>query len=395
MTDSVRLHPLSLVDEGDHVIVGDTLTGRFVAMPPVGAVVIRALQAGADLSEARAAGERFVGQDVDVAAFVETLRRLGFIEQDVDRVTEWRQGPRRRVIRHLFGRTAWLCYTAALAWSVGCLVAIPDLRPRGNDVIPAANAGAHFLIFLLCCTVVTALHECWHWLAAHAAGIPARLSIGNRLYFVVFETDLSHIWRLPRRQRYGPVLAGLAADSTVLALLLAVRAGAGAGYLALPPSLLRFAATLTYVVVAVMAWQCLIFLRTDLYAVLVIATGCRNLWRVKTLLLRRALGLLRQPEQAELAAANDRDIRVGSWFRWVWLAGLGLAVAWYWMFYLPVLVGVIRWTTANLATGPASAAFWYALGCLALLLWAPALLVAKALSTPSGVARRWPWAGRP
>src|SRR6266702_8338370 len=50
-TGRPRLRPLSVVDDGDQVIIGDLDSGRFVAVPPVGGVVVRALQDGASLAE--------------------------------------------------------------------------------------------------------------------------------------------------------------------------------------------------------------------------------------------------------------------------------------------------------------------------------------------------------
>lgn len=47
-------------------------------------------------------------------------------------------------------------------------------------------------------------------------------SADRRLSFLVFETDLSQLLSVPRRQCHGPQLAGLALDMVMLAVLLAV-----------------------------------------------------------------------------------------------------------------------------------------------------------------------------
>lgn len=77
---SVRLRPLSLVDEGDTVVVGDPGAGSFISIPAVGGVVIAALQGGASIEEAAERAEEFAGEPVDVVEFVETLRELGFVD---------------------------------------------------------------------------------------------------------------------------------------------------------------------------------------------------------------------------------------------------------------------------------------------------------------------------
>src|SRR5438552_19176022 len=90
-SQAVRLRALSVVDEGDSVIVGNPPAGVFVAVPAVGGVVVRALLAGASLSEATAEAERFTGQAVNVAAFIERLAGLGFLDDADEPATEPRR----------------------------------------------------------------------------------------------------------------------------------------------------------------------------------------------------------------------------------------------------------------------------------------------------------------
>lgn len=144
----------------------------------------------------------------------------------------------------------------------------------------------------------------------------------------------------------------------MLAAFLSVELLASAGWLTPPPLLARLVAALVFLKVVGMLWQCLVFLRTDLYGVLVTATGCRNLWEVKSLLLRQAFGRLTPGQAAELAAADPRDIRVGRWFRFLYLSGFVAALAYFAYFYVPVMATLVAWTARGLAAGPARAGFW-------------------------------------
>jgi hypothetical protein len=60
--------------------------------------------------------------------------------------------------------------------------------------------------------------------------------------------------------------------------------------------------------VTAIAYQFLIFLRTDVYALFLVATGCRNLWGVKGALARRAVGRASDADRALLAATAPREI---------------------------------------------------------------------------------------
>lgn len=364
---SVRLRPLSLVDEGDVVVVGDPGAGTFISIPAVGGVVIAALQGGASVEEAAARAEEFAGEPVDVVEFVETLRELGFVD-DGERApvpnapiqgTRWLRGLRPELARPLFGRVAWTIYAAAVLFDLAMLVFVPSTRPDpARDAFAFSDVGLSTLLFYPILLALVAVHECWHWLAARALNIPSRFGMDRRMTFLVIETDLSLLWSLPRRQRYGPLLAGLAIDGVVLAVMLA-------GGLVVDVPLMTMVA---YILIFQMAWQCMVFLRTDLYAVLVTRLGCRDLWRVKSLMLRQAFGRLTASQAEELAAADPRDVRAGRWFRWLWLGGLAVVAAWLGFFVLPVVTGLLTWTAEEMAAGPGAWRFWYALACAALLL---------------------------
>ena len=53
-------------------------------------------------------------------------------------------------------------------------------------------------------------HELAHWPGARVNGAGARITVSRRYYMMVLQTDLSGLWGVPRRQRFGPLLAGIA-----------------------------------------------------------------------------------------------------------------------------------------------------------------------------------------
>lgn len=370
MTDTLRLRPLSVVDDGADVLIGDPERGTFVAVPAVGGVVVRALLAGATVAEAGAQASAFAGEPVDMADFVAVLAELGFVDDERPagpvptapvQQRGWTGGPPAAVVRPLFGATAWCLYALAALFAAGCFAVRPDLWPRPADLLVTGDVGTSLLVMLPVTYLLVGLHELWHWFAARALDLRTRFGLDRRLFFLVFETDLSQLWSVPRRKRYGPQLAGLAIDAVLVAGLLAAQLVAGP---------VRPLPALVFVLVASTLWQCMVFLRTDLYGVLVTATGCRDLWRIKSLLVRRAFGRLDQERRAELDRADPRDVQVGTWFRWVWLAGYPLAGAYLALFYAPLLWYVARWAGAGLATGAGSPRFWYGL-LVAAMVYAP------------------------
>ncbi|PZG16850.1 hypothetical protein [Nonomuraea aridisoli] len=380
-TTTVRLRPLSVVPENDdEVLVGDPETGVFVTIPAVGGVVINALLRGATLEETAAEAEAVAGEPVDIPSFVETLRELGFVDDGAPEELEavrtapiqarrWLAGVRQEVIRPFFGPVAWICYAACAVFSVAVFVTSPELFPRpAEDAFAFGDIGLSAVLLMPFSMVSMALHECGHWLAARAIGIRSRFGVDRRLMLLVFETDLTQVWAVPRRQRYGPLLGGMAIDAVVLAVLLGLRLLIHTGAWSPPETVDATLAVWVFVKLTGFLWQCMVFLRTDLYAVMVNALGCRNLWEVKSLMLRRAFGRLTPEQAAELDAASPADVRAARWFRWVWLAGSLGVLAWFAFFLLPVVVVVLEWAVAGVAMGPLAWQFWWALLCTGLLL---------------------------
>ncbi|KAB8196527.1 hypothetical protein FH608_007270 [Nonomuraea phyllanthi] len=388
---TVPLRPLTLVEEGDEVLVGDPGTGTFVTMPAVGGVVISALLRGASAEEAAAEAEAFAGEAVDMPSFVATLTELGFVEDRPGEEREavrtapiqmrnWMAGVSSRLARPFFGRVAWTAYAALALFCVAVFVTSPSLFPSpAQDAFLLDDIGLGALLLMPFVMVSTALHECGHWLAARAIGVKSRFGVDRRIMLLVLETDLTQVWTVPRRRRYGPLLGGMAVDVTLLALLLGARLLIQEGWWHAPAAVDATLAVWVFLKLAGMLWQCMIFLRTDLYAVLVNALGCHNLWRVKTLLLRRAFGRLTAEQAAELDGAAPADLRAGRWFRWLWLAGFAGVLAWFVFFVVPVAVTVLVWAADGLLLGPLTLRFWYALLCAALLLGPQVLAISLAV----------------
>jgi hypothetical protein len=121
-------------------------------------------------------------------------------------------------------------------------------------------------------------------------------------------------------------------------------------------------------------------MRTDVYALVVTATGCVNLWRVNQLLLRRTLRRHLSPGEAhELRHAHSRDLAVARWYVWVYVAGLALAAWSFVEFFAPATVRTVVWMGSTVVEADVDAvAFWEALvfGTIILLPKAVAAVVA-------------------
>src|SRR5579875_2126614 len=328
----VVLRPLSITagDDGSF-LVGDLARGEFIQVPAIAVTVINALRSGRTVAAAAAETQRETGQEVDVAEFVATLTDCGFVAS-VDGVPLQSDGPEltdggqlgatlARLARPLYSAPAWAVYGVLFCCCLVLLTAVPWFRPHYGQLFFLPGPVLSIVLLTVITAPIAMLHELAHWLGARLEGVPARITLSRRYYLLVFQTDLSALWAVPRRRRFGPLLAGMAFDVVVIAALLGVRATQFLGWWHPQPTLARLLAGLVTALAATFSLQFVVFLRTDIYAVLITGLGCVNLTRISRLRLARAYRRLTAAEEREYAHASPRDRDTSRWYCWVQLGG--------------------------------------------------------------------------
>ena len=356
-------------EDEDEYIVGDPGAGVFFSVPEIGARLIRLFADGLTVAEAAAVLEQETGADVDALDFAADLIAAGVVPAVDGEVTRERRERRSwlvsripaRYVRPFFGRVAWSTYGLALAASIAVFVAEPGLVPTYEDAFFSQD----ILLSLIMGNVVTIglsfVHEIWHAFAGASFGIQSRFKVNMRAYFPVFETDLTGIWTVPPSRRYGPFLAGMAVDGVLLFAALVPRFAWSRGWIEVSPTLVRVLGLVVLAQALKLAFQTLAFMRTDLYLVLLTATGTRNLHQVTMLSLKRLVWRLTPEEDAILAGAHPRDLRAVRWYRLLFVAGL-LWLTWFAFYYLwPSAQVIVGWGWNTLFGGPIGRGWWEAL----------------------------------
>ena len=216
----LRLVALSARPRGDELMVGNAASGDFVVLPAIAGVVLDGIAGGEPLTRVAELARAATGEDVGVLEFAHALIELGFVTHINDQplqtdLIRLRDGGRlgEQLAAHarpLFSRTAWIVYaTLAVACAV-LLLLDPRYRPHSSSLFFTRDPLASLAVLSVAAAVLTAVHEGAHWLAARVEGVPARITLGRRLYFLVAQTDLTSLLALPPRRRFGALLAGLA-----------------------------------------------------------------------------------------------------------------------------------------------------------------------------------------
>ena len=354
-------------EDEDEYVIGDPQAGVYFSVPRIGAWIIELLAAGNTVDEAAAELERRTGDDVDVASFAQDLVAAGVVphvdggaaEERLTRTTSRTSRIPARLVRPLFGRTAWLVYVLCFAGTIAAFAANPQLVPTYEDLFYSADVLTSLIVANIVMIGLAFVHEIWHAFAGAALGIESKFNVRRRAYFPVFETDLSGVWLVPPTQRYGPFLAGLGIDSVALFAATAVRLAWSYSWIDMPPDLIRLLGVIVVGQVLRIAFQALAFLRTDLYMVMLTATGTRNLHRVAMLTLKRRFWRLSEDEARTLTAAHPRDLSAARWYRPLYLIGL-IWLTWFaWYYIYPSLRVIVGWSWNVLLAAPAGSDGWW------------------------------------
>lgn len=361
------LHPLvNRLDDDDPgvSVIGRAALGEFVELPTVAAEAIALLGDGQSIGAAEAEVERRHSVRLDLAELVEALVDLGFVASVDGEATPGPAEPAAHLPWLTRKHVAWLFSkpVAVLWWAVVLAAVITWVRDPG--ALPAAAefywspfVGLVVLVNTAIFSVHLSVHELMHLAAARSYQAPARISFATRLHHLVVQTDVTAVWAVPRRQRYRVYLAGMYWDAAVICACTVL-----ASYAGFAPGVTHLLNAAALVVTFSLFMQAHVYMRTDLYYVLMEWLRCRNLFQDSVGYVRH-LGLrLRGKESADptagFAARERRAVRL---YAVAMALGSLIAVGLFTWYGLPIVVKGITLAIAGLSHGVAGGSIAHAI----------------------------------
>lgn len=393
----VTVLPFTRQAEGAEVVIGRPETGVFLVLPAEAVEVLDDLAAGRTVDEAQRLYRERHGETPDVEDLLQHLAAKGLVAPWGELPGAGEPPPRRRahlawipdsLARRLFGGPALLAYALLVALAALAVLVDPGVVPGWRSVYFPRDTAPMLFALMSLGLVTTFFHELGHLLAAKARGVASRFSIGHRLWFLVWETDITGVWALPRRARYLPILAGPLVDLVSASALVLVFFAARHGLFDLAPRTLAIGRALLFIYLLRILWQCYFFLHTDFYYAIANLFGCKSLMRdTETLLRGLARRLLRRGPGADLSYLPTLERRMVRAYSGIWLLGRGVAFGLLFFVHLPLLLHYLPLLAAKLTGGgsgdatpggsTASAALFLLFFGSGLALWLRSLLRSK------------------
>jgi putative peptide zinc metalloprotease protein len=371
----VRFLPFSRQADGDEVVIGRPETSTFLALPAEAVELLDELAGGKTIGQVQAEHLARTGETPDLEDLLSYLDEKGFLAAESLPAAAQASSARARpekpqpsrfhfsffpesLARKIFSLPLLLAAGLLILAAVAAAVAEPALRPSWRFLFFESNVTLMASLLMLGGLAVTFFHEMGHLVAARARGISCSLGIGNRLWILVAETDMTGVWSLPRNQRYLPILAGPLVDAVSGSLLILILYAQLAGWLELPSAAVALVRAMTMVYLLKILWQCYFFVRTDFYYVYTMAFGCKNLLKDTQDFLKNCwaglLGRGRPVDQSHIPAREMKAVRAYSGF---WLVGRILALSMFALVIVPLIFRYLLSLGATLLSPGASSAY--------------------------------------
>jgi putative peptide zinc metalloprotease protein len=341
--------------DGDDAIIGNVERDVFLAIPIQGLQILQSLAAGRTVGETVQEYESRYGETPDIDDFLQVLKDEGFLADEADEAdgagpppgrttTVPLNWPSQRTARLLVSGPVLILCAIIIVTGFALVVADPYLIPGPQNLLYPEHFAALTWATAVFTVAGIAFHELAHGVAARAAGVPVRIGLGNRMYFLVAETDMSAIWLAPKRQRYRAFLIGWIADFVEFSVIVYFLSATKRGLIDPPHWLFLLGSGVLLTVFTRVMWQFFLFLRTDWYYVIATAFNAKNLMADTESYLRSLVArvLLRPSRRGDFALIPRRErwvIRVYSLF---WLFGRVLALALLFLIGVPLIYGYAK-----------------------------------------------------
>jgi putative peptide zinc metalloprotease protein len=308
---------LVIQPDGDEFTIGDPYHTEFLRVPLIATEIIKRLDGNTPLGDILKEINAKFGEDVDIIDFMETLLEYGLIYKINNNVinTQIKREPKaiyKKMGEVFFSLYSMIFYFLCLLSICILLVLEPQLIPKYQSLFLFDSLGLNALNLLILAALLKGLHEFGHFLAAAKENVLSNIRFNLRMIWLVIETDMTGLWAKDKKARYIPFLAGMLWDITLLflglSLQLVINESIIIGYLQI----------ITFIAASSIIFQFIIFLRTDLYFVLINWKNASSLEQHSILYLKQKF---LKKQNSNWKSLPQHEKKTAIWFSYLYVIG--------------------------------------------------------------------------
>ncbi|WP_377891187.1 PqqD family protein [Alkalihalobacillus sp. R86527] len=346
---SLQLNEFQIHSNQKEYIVENVKSAEYYEMNESAVEAIMLIDQGKTLKDIeRILLDKFPQDEIDVLDFVQQLVELGFISSDKDHgiSTSNPSSPLNKIspklAQFLFNPISNKFYLLLFLINLTLLITHPELLPHYSDFFVSDSLAVSMMTYLFLSFILIFIHEMGHVLAVRSHDFPTNLSISHRLFLVVIETDMTHAWRLNKRDRHLLYLSGICFDTILFFGAIIFKLFVHGPWLQAIASLILLDLFVKFI------YQCCVYMKTDFYYVLENATGCYNL-------MERSKEWLFQKNKD---GPSKREQYILGFYGFVYIVGVGLSISLFVFYMIPQFRYMVMTNVEHLSYPVQTMYFW-------------------------------------
>lgn len=329
---------LSVQKDGDEYTIGDLNTNVFIRVPLEAILVINELNGDKSIEDIQKYLLEQNGLEVDVLDFVSSLLELqlvysidgDIIGNDLNSDINLPNKIAVKMGKILFSKFFLYLYAFITAITISLLIFYPRFIPSYRDIFIIDNVGLNMLMFFIISWIINFTHESAHYLASIRDEIPVKFKLSLRLYWLVIEADMTGLWSISKNKRYVAYLAGMAWDFVILFFAIMIQM-----FYTEFQYLSKFASMISLILIFRSVWQFLVFLRTDIYYVIINMINSTNIHGNSKLYLSKIFSKYDENKENEWNELSSSEKFYSKYFCFAYIIGATLALALLVFYSLP------------------------------------------------------------
>ena len=243
-----------------------------VEVPEIGGKIIEKIQYLNETNQVDKEIYKEYGVKVSSEEFIKDLDSFGFLIDKNQTINNTACFLGEILNKIIFSRCSYLCYLLFLSACIYLFHVKGAHRFFGYSYMFSGSQNTiSILVYLLLSWVSVFFHELMHYLTSAGFKVFSKISLGTRLQFLVAQTTIYNPYKLKPSERIKIYISGMLGDYIICAFCMIIIASTNCSLI------LYISRCVLYIKISAIVWQCLFYMKTDIYFIFTTITKEYNL----------------------------------------------------------------------------------------------------------------------